>query len=535
MNKDLFKSVASQTVGTETVRNNAGGVAYKIADKEAFVKLLSTITFRDSAYVSADTQLQDLIRLSKTVDDVFLAKAIVYSHEVAKMKDVPAVLTVLLSTRNSALTKTVIRRIANARFVCNVVSAVRSGVLGRKSLGARLSKEIEYWLNQLSPLSFIQASISKDGITLKDVISLAHPRPNSLERQTMLAWAMGRVAPQDEVHLPSEFATLKAWQQGQIPTGEAERHIRGMFEYLVGSARTPEQWQFIALQASWTQTVKNLNTFARHGVFHEEYLTESIVARLIDQELIRNSRSNPTQILMAYLSVDPSVPPTVKDALAYAVEQLMFRMDIFQGDVLVGLDVSGSMTTTPATGHDSRGNSSKLNCMQASSLYALATCRMNTRSKFMLFDTSEVSPAKYGVKLHDRVLVNAERLSQIRGGGTYCHLVFERALRDFVPLDAIMLFSDNESWGVRSGGRQSRAHEAWQRYKKAFPNAKLICWDISPNTTKPVNEDKDILYVGGFTTEGLEQATRFLRGSFTTDGTVVKGRTVVETIDLIEL
>jgi 60 kDa SS-A/Ro ribonucleoprotein len=533
MNNNLFKSVESQKVDANATRNNAGGVAYKMADKEAFVKLISTLTFRDSAYVAAETQLRTLVELAKKVDDIFLAKAIVYSHEVAKMKDVPAVLTVLLSTRNSELTKTVFRRVADARFVSNIIAAVRCGKLGRRSLGARLAKEIEFWLNNLTPMAFANACVSKNGIKMKDVISLAHPRPNSLTRQVMFGWAMGKMTAEDANQLPSELKALEAWREGSVP--ESIQELRGMFELLTGHAQTTEQWTYIARQATWNQTIKNLNTFARHGVFNDKQVTELIVNRLINQDLIKKSRAHPTQLLMAYLSVDSAVPTVVKDALVFAVDELISALDVFQGRVLVGLDVSRSMTTTPATGHDSKGNSSKLNCMQASSLFAIATCRQNPAAKMMLFDTKEVRPERYGVNLKDSVLRSAEKLSQILGGGTSCHLVLERALADDVELSAILMFSDNESWHIKPGDRQSRAHDLWKQYKRKYPKTKMVCWDISPNCTKPINEDKDILYVGGFTTEGMEQTTRFLRGTYSIEGTDVKGRTVIETIELIEL
>lgn len=531
MNKDLFTSPVR--TNKATVVGHHGEVLYRLEDKAAFARLISNATFQDGFYVSAREVLTQLVSLANKVDDLFLAKAILYSSEVARMKEVPAVLTVLLNLRNKDLTRHVFRRLSakNSHYVFSIVHVVRSGVGGSTSLGGTLRKLINEWLNELTPLSFLQASVSRSGLKLQDIIRLSHPRSKSLERQTMFAWALGKVPEAEYKYLPAELKAIDQWQKGEMT--EDTQKLRGLMELLSGAAKTTEQWKFLVTQATWIQTVKSLNMFARHGVFNDAALVNLVAEKLENAELMARREVSPIQLLSAYMATkewDSNVPARIGQALQVAMEQSIAKVEVFQGKTKVALDVSASMTTQSATGQSAKGPSSKVNCMQAASLFAMATLRCNKKASLTLFDEVIRNPESYSVSSADTVLNNASKLSKIKGRATHCHLVLEQLLSTGEQVDLLLLLSDNESWRA-SNGQRGTTLQLWERYLQRYPNAKMVCWDISPNTSSLMKNMPSVLQVSGFTFEGLAQINRFMTGTTTDTATGTRGANVVQDIE----
>jgi 60 kDa SS-A/Ro ribonucleoprotein len=87
--------------------------------------------------------------------------------------------------------------------------------------------------------------------------------------------------------------------------------------------------------------------------------------------------------------------------------------------------------------------------------------------------------------------------------------------------DAVVIISDNESWAGRNN-----THEEWARLKANSPKAKLVLLDLTPNHTSPVQTDKNVLNVGGFSDEVFTVINRFLTGD---------GKDVVKTINEVSL
>ena len=114
-NKSLFQCITS-VIPRAGVVNEAGGPAYKLEPKHALAQMAATGTFGNVFYASAQTQLDEMRKLIDQVDDnEFLAKLAVYSRERAYMKDMPAALLVVLSTRETELMHPVIYRVADNR------------------------------------------------------------------------------------------------------------------------------------------------------------------------------------------------------------------------------------------------------------------------------------------------------------------------------------------------------------------------------------------------------------------------------------
>jgi 60 kDa SS-A/Ro ribonucleoprotein len=147
-NKTLFSS-ATSTISRADVRNEAGGLAYRLAPKHALAQLAATGCFNGTYYADAATQLDALRALVDQVDEnVFLAKLAVYSRERAFMKDMPAALLLVLARRDTRLFQLAFDRVVdNGRVLRTLFQMVRSGQFGRKSLSSSLQRAFQRWLN----------------------------------------------------------------------------------------------------------------------------------------------------------------------------------------------------------------------------------------------------------------------------------------------------------------------------------------------------------------------------------------------------
>ena len=126
-NKSLFASLTNRLPRANAV-NEAGGLAYKLEPKHALAQVAATGTFGNAFYSTAETQLDEVLKLIDEVDDnQYLAKLALYAREKAFMKDMPAALLVSLSVRDTELMHRVFDRVVdNGRVITS--AGVSAGI-----------------------------------------------------------------------------------------------------------------------------------------------------------------------------------------------------------------------------------------------------------------------------------------------------------------------------------------------------------------------------------------------------------------------
>ena len=91
------------------------------------------------------------MELVAKVEPAFVAKAAIYARERGHMKDMPALLLAALSTLDPQLFARAFPRVVdNGRMLRTFVQIMRSGAVGRKSLGSRPKAMVEAWLTPAS-------------------------------------------------------------------------------------------------------------------------------------------------------------------------------------------------------------------------------------------------------------------------------------------------------------------------------------------------------------------------------------------------
>jgi 60 kDa SS-A/Ro ribonucleoprotein len=508
-NKTLFASLRDALIPQTDTVNSENAPAYALGPKQALAQYAATGCFGRTFYATASEQLTRVLELCEALVDQgeteFIARVAIYSRTQSFMKDMPALLCAWLSMRDPRLHEAVFARVIdNARMLRTYVQILRSGVVGRKSLGTAPKRLVREWLASRDEEALFSSSAGQSP-SLSDIVKMVHPKPAGPKRQAFYGYMLGRSYEANALpKLVMQFEQFKAGETTEVPDLP--------FMLLSALPLSQKDWVEIAKNASWQTTRMNLNTFARHGVFAADGLAGVIAARLRDAGEIQRARVFPYQLLTAYQNCDAAVPQEVRDALQDAMELAIANVPSMEGRVVVCPDVSGSMRS-PVTGHRA-GSTTSVRCVDVAALVAASVVRKNPSAIVLPFERSVVP---VDLNSRDSVMTNAGRLASIGGGGTNCSAPVHMLNKRNETADLIIFVSDNESWVDAGRGRGTALLAEWSEFRQRNPKARLVCLDIQPNQTTQAAERADILNIGGFSDQVFKVISAFASGQLEAD------------------
>ncbi|MBV9959016.1 MAG: RNA-binding protein [Acidobacteria bacterium] len=506
-NKNLFKSLVGKFGPVTNALNEENAPAYALTPKQMLAQYAATGCLSATFYASDEEQLQKVLELCEQVEAEFIARTAIFCRERGLMKDMPALLCAVLSVKDRALLAQVFPRVIdNGRMLRNFVQIIRSGAVGRKSLGTLPKRLVREWLEARDELALFRDSVGRSP-SLADILKMVHPKPLGASREALYGYFIGR--PHDFAALPETvrgFEAFKAGETLEVPDVP--------FQMLTALPLSTKEWTAIARRAPWQMTRMNLRTFARHGVFSEPGLPELIAERLRNPDLIRKARVLPFQLLTAYTMAlaDTSVPQVVCEALQDAMEIALANVPFIEGKVYVFPDISGSMRS-PVTGYRA-GATTMVQCLDVAALVAAAILRRNPQAEVIPFENRAV---EIRLNPRDSVMTNARILAELPSGGTDCSAPLALLNRREARGDLVIYVSDNESWidapqYGRFGGSRTETMNQWMRFRVRNPQARLVCLDLQPYGTTQAAEREDILNIGGFSDQVFEVIAEFAGG-----------------------
>jgi 60 kDa SS-A/Ro ribonucleoprotein len=527
VNTSLFATRRGRILPPTDAKTAHGTPAYSLSPKEALAAYATTGCFNNTFYASAEDQMEKVFEALKhpSVSFEFIAKLAVYAREKGRMKDLPAFLVAFLAAvpdvdagaplvAHRYLNQVFIRVIDNGRMLRNFVQVIRSGQLGRKSLGSRPKKLVQGWFESRTPGAVFWASVGNEP-SVADVIRMTHPRPTSAEREALYGYLIGKKINEEQFFaLPRNAQDYELFKRGVLVT--VPDNVP--FELLTNLTLTPTQWKDVARNAGWLWLLKNLNTLQRHGCLSDPEFVKYVAGRLRDPLEIRQARVFPYQILNAYLHAD-SIDMSLKTALQDGLDHALVNVPELPNDTYVCLDVSPSMLD-PITGQR-RGSTSKVRRIDAASLFAAALLRRNPDSvKLCLFDSGLIPLSRARLNPRDSVVTLAESLARLAStsSGTNCSAPLQEMNRQNMRGDLCIYLSDNQSWvdgwGVPNpGGMMStRTAEEWETFRVRNPRAKLVCIDVAPYDNVQTPHRPEILHVGGFSDSVFDVVNAFVKG-----------------------
>lgn len=525
-NKQLFTITPGKYISPADTVNEAGGKAYKLTPKQALLQLVMTGTFNDHYYKNASDLLTDLLTLLKEIDDEFIEKAAIYSRQNGKMKDMPSFLTAYLSCKGSKNAEAIFHHVIdNGRMIRNFVQMVRSGQLGRKSLGSRMKRLLRDWITNADPMKLMNSLPGKNP-SLAKIFLLAQCSFNKTPYlKNIRNYIIGLEYNFKE--LPSVFQRFILLNKlndekfndllkESVP-GFDRKYIFGTFSgdalpYNSYSTKklTVEDWRHIATIMPMNTLRQNLNNLNSKKVFERDETTKKIIERLSNKRWL--NKITPYTIYSTYKNLDESIPMSIRKALNDSVQLAYANIEVKANSIVVGIDVSGSMSSS-ITGKGVR--TSNTSCNEVASLIACAymyKVKQSTESKkvtLLPFDN-----VVRDIKLDplDTLATNAQKIAASGGRSTDCSAPLRFILEKGISVDLVIIISDNESWIDKDNfvsGRTESA-QAWINIKLKNPNAKLININLAPYGTTQISGRDDILNIGGFADEIFDVINKFV-------------------------
>lgn len=504
VNTQLFQTLKGALLPAAAACNAEQAPAYAFGPRHQLAQLAATGCLSQTFYANAEDQLDKVTTLAQEVDAAFVAKTAIYARQSGHMKDMPALLAASLAVRDVAMLNQVFSRVVdNGKMLRNFVQILRSGAVGRKSLGTRPKKLVQNWLLTATEKQLLNAAVGNTP-SLADVVKMVHPNPPEAWRAAWFAWLIGK--PVDEAALPPITQAFERFKR-ESAQGVATDVPEVPFQMLTALALSSAQWTQIARVGSWQMVRQNLNTFARHGVFDIDGTADVVAAKLSDAEAVAKARVMPYQLMAAFKATGEAVPQVVRDALQDAMEVALNNVPSLEGRVVVCPDVSGSMSSA-VTGHRGSATSS-VRCIDVAALVTAAVLRKNPQARVLPFEQDVV---KLSLNARDSVMTNAQALAKIGGGGTNCSAPLALLNRERASVDLLVLVSDNESWVDANRRGATQTLREWEVLKKRNPKARLVCIDIQPTATTQAAERHDILNVGGFSDAVFTMVANFADG-----------------------
>jgi 60 kDa SS-A/Ro ribonucleoprotein len=243
-NKTLFKSLVGKLIPATNAINEERAPAYTLSPKHQLAQYAATGCLNTTFYATADEQLAKVIELCAEVDAEFIAKTAVFCRERGFMKDMPALLTASLSVQDRELLARIFPRVIdNAKMLRNFVQIMRSGVVGRKSLGSAPKRLVREWLDARDPATLFNSNVGQ-APSLADIVKMVHPKPKDATREALFGYFIGRDYAFDAMpEIAREYELFKKNRSGELPDVP--------FQMLTALDLGAPEWTAIAGRAPW--------------------------------------------------------------------------------------------------------------------------------------------------------------------------------------------------------------------------------------------------------------------------------------------
>jgi 60 kDa SS-A/Ro ribonucleoprotein len=393
--------------------------------------------------------------------------------------------------------------------------------------GRGLRRAVSSWYNNM-PIEKVAYQVSKyrqrDGWSHRDLLRLAHPTGPTPQHNATYRWVvsgnsdgLNSATKKGKTPLISELPPqLLAFDRLQAATKEAEvvnliRTYKFTHEMLPTKWKNcTKVWEALLPGMPIHAMVRNLAKMTAIGLLNS--LTPEckyVIEALTNAQRIQAARLHPLAILAATKvyeqghgekgSLSWKPVRTIVDALNTAFYEAFKGIEPTKKNFLLGIDVSGSMTwgtlsgmpgITPAIG---------------SAVMAMATARVESNWHVMGF-SSKLIPINISPKQELKKII--ETIGKVPMGGTDCALPMIYALKYKIPVDAFVVYTDNETW-------HGAIHpfQALREYREAMGiPAKLVVVGMIANAfTIADPSDAGMLDMVGFDTSAPAIISDFVR------------------------
>lgn len=441
--------VASKTV------NKAGGEAYKQDSKLELVSLLLTSFVSDKFYEKASDQLERLSGLVASIKDKkFVAKAAIFARNEYGMRSITHALAgeLVKEVKGQDWTKNAIAKIVYRADDMLEMMAYYGTKYG-KPFPNSLKKGLAIALQKFDGYQLAKYRGENSNVKMVDLFNLVHPKPTEKNVELFKQLMAG------------ELKNTETWEAKLSETGKAdteEAKAEAKKEAWGGLIASGKLGYFALLK-----NLRNIETDAPEAL-------PAALKMLVDPKLIKKSLVLPFRFDTARKEVKQRA---TLEALSEAIDISMSNVPKFDGNTLIVLDGSGSMSGKP---------------MEIGSLFAAVLYKANPGADYMVFGDK----AQYKLlNSKDSILSLASAMQQ-NMGGTDFNTIFRTANKKY---DRIVILSDMQGWVGFYAPTASLAAYEKQYDAKPF----IYSFDLNGYGTLQFPKER-IFAIAGFSEKVLE-------------------------------
>lgn len=518
------KSPVTKTPQTEKAvkgqkKNAAGGYVFTIEDLERakrFLILGSESNFYKSGQEMSAENAKTLVKLaesdesSKALVDLIVA----VSTEGRAPKVNPALFALAIAASHGSVE-------AKGYALAHLSAVARTGthlflfvgyVEQFRGWGRALKRAVANWYTSkdVDKLAYQAAKYqNREGYTHRDLFRLSHPESASAEFKGLGEWILrGNVS--EAPKLVQGLEKAKSADIKSLPALVSEYGLS--WEMLPTEALNDVKvWKALLNgNVPLGALVRQLPRLTRLGLLSPMSDTlATVVARLTDVEELRRARIHPLGILVAMRTYasgqsergSSSWKPVTQviDALDQAFYLAFQTVEPANKRTMIGLDVSGSMSWGNIAGMP-------VTPSEATAVMSLVTVATEPKTQIVGFSHRlidiDISPR---MRLDDVM----RKISNLSFGGTDAALPMQKALRERIPVDTFVTYTDNDTW---SGSQHT--FQALEAYRNGMGiNAKSIVVATTATQFSIADpKDKNSLDIAGFDTATPALIANFSRG-----------------------
>lgn len=361
---------------------------------------------------------------------------------------------------------------------------------------------------------------SRDGYAQRDLLRLAHPRPETSTYKHLYHWVTkGWDAVGADPHPDPALQIIWAFEKAKRATSDKE------VAQLIKTYRLPreavpterlnsiEVWEALLEDMPLEAMLRNLATMTRIGLLRPLSAgTIEVIKRLGDEEAIKRARLHPIKILTALKTYQSGrglrgqhtwTPLSeITDTLNLAFYHAFANVEPSGKRIVLALDVSGSMSSGTVAGVEG------LTPREGSSAMALVTAATEPHHTIMAFSNGFIPlPISPRQRLDDVVRMT----HGMPFSGTDCAVPMLWAMQNKIEADAFVIYTDSETWFGRIHPVQ--ALQAY-RQQSGIPARLIVVGMTSNGFTIADSSDAGMLDVVGFDTAAPAMISSFIKGAF---------------------
>lgn len=434
--------------------NFAGGQAYKQSPELELLSILFTSFANDTFYRSANDTFEQLKSLIIKCDKKFVAQAAIYARTQFGMRSITHVVASELARHISGIDwakdfyDKIIYRPDDMMEILSYHAAKNGKIPNSLKKGFALA------FNRFDKYTLAKYRGENKGYKLIDVVNLVHPQPVEKNAEAIAALVKGELKSFDTWETELTKAGQKASNEDEKAEFKKDVWINLVKEKKIG---------YFAL-------LRNL----RNIIEQAPEVIEDALAILVNPEIIKKSLVLPFRFTTAFEEIaklnDGKIVRNVLMALNQAVDIAVNNVPKFDGETLVVLDVSGSMSGKPA---------------QIGALFSSVLIKSNN-ADFMVFSDRA---AYKNVNPMDSTITIANSI-RFASGGTNFPSIFATANKKY---DRVIILSDMQGW--IGGYTPKKEFNEWKKVTGADPF--VYSFDLNSYGSMQFPEQK-VFCIAGF-------------------------------------